>query len=317
MEHRLRSNWRARTSRKRENIPSHGPDMQSLEKQRTPTSVSPLLAVPAEIRNLIYSHIFTPSDSDDPALPGTRARDLLQPLLTCRQIYEEAHALAFHCVTFALEAMARLKLKERASLLQPNKIRAIQSMAYSNYLGDDGYNHRWLQGLSHFRPDQCGIMLDELVLRPAWEDEKILPLISREGRGNHMIMDRGRLRDLRNGVLVALRNIATLKRIVIYCDGLLFERDIAALHEEFMCDWRQNWDIIIRDPRQWTLTLLTYEGGAQRERSVTIEFRMSDSWVGYYFPPLPLSADSQRFRESEVDLFLFTNLSSCAGTHNR
>jgi hypothetical protein len=217
-------------------------------------------------------------------------------------------------------------------------------MAYSNYLCGDVYNHVWLRGLSGFRPDQCGIMLDELVLRPAWEDDKILPLINREDMRNLNIMDRGPVRELARGISFTLRNLDTLKRIVIYCDGLLFERDIAALHNEFTSvfsyppfqDWRRriedgspnghpewetvkSWRIIIQGPRQWAI--LAHEGDAERERSVVVELRMSDSWAGYYFPPPPPSpAFSEKLREGKVDLFLFTDLSfsslHCAGIRN-
>jgi hypothetical protein len=81
-------------------------------------------------------------------------------------------------------------------------------------------------------------MLDELVVRPGWEDEEILPLISREDEKNRVFMDGGPVGELAKGILGALRNLATLQQIIIYCDGLLFERDLAALHKEFRSEFR-------------------------------------------------------------------------------
>lgn len=290
-------------------------------RRAEPPANSPLLTLPAELRNEIYRYAFKPSDSADPSLPGTRASDLLRPLLACRQIYEEARALAFSCVSFAVENVTGAGLAARLSVLRTEQTQAIRSMTYSNYRSYDGYNHMWLRGMVEFRPDNAGIVLEELSLRPGWEDEEILPLISREDEAVMEDIRRGPVAELARSVLATVRNLQTLKRINILCDGLLLEKDVAALIKELRTEfrhpsfqhwrtstahcfghgyvaWAQTWRAVVHDARRWTL--LARGSDADAGRSVNIEFRMSDSWTGRHFPPL-LPAESCRSSGEGVD----------------
>lgn len=280
-------------------------------REAEPPHNCPLLAIPAELRNEIYLYAFTPSDVEDPCLPGTRASDLLRPLLTCRKIYEEARTLAFSCVPFTLECVSEEEFVERLSALRTEQTQAIRSMVYSNYHAYEGYHHLWLRQMVNFRPDRAGIVLEELSLRPAWELKEILPLISREDEAIREDIQRGPAAELARSVLATVRNLKTLKRINILCDGMLLEKDIAAVQKEFRTEfrhpsfhywrrltapcfgdnyttWAQMWRVVVHDTRRWTL--LTRGGDANTQRSVKIEFRMSNSWMGRCVSPPPEAA---------------------------
>lgn len=265
-------------------------------RKAEPPRNCPLLALPAELRNEIYLYAFTPSDAEDPCLPGARTSDLLRPLLTCRKIYEEAGILAFSCVSFALECVSEEEFVERLSVLRTEQTQAIRSMVYSNYHHYEGYNHMWLRYMVEFRPDRAGIMLEELSLRPGWEQDWLLPLISGRDEALREDIQRCLDRELAKSVLVPFRNLKTLKRINILCDGLLPEKDIAVVQREFRTEfrhpsfhlqqrgstepnfghdyaaWARMWRVDVHDTRRWTL--LAHGGDADTERSVEIEFRI-------------------------------------------
>ncbi|KAF2418397.1 hypothetical protein EJ08DRAFT_707357 [Tothia fuscella] len=66
----------------------------------TKTSRRGILALPAELRNHIYSEVFSPLPIATKLADG--CANYLQPLLTCNQIYSEAYMLAYNNAGFVL-----------------------------------------------------------------------------------------------------------------------------------------------------------------------------------------------------------------------
>jgi hypothetical protein len=86
--------------------------------------VTSLLGLPAELRMQIYEAVFEPDTSARKDRTGkSRALD---PLLTCRQIYEEARLLAFSSVIFFTEGWH--KLPDRLAVLRPEQVRSIRHL---------------------------------------------------------------------------------------------------------------------------------------------------------------------------------------------
>lgn len=83
-----------------------------------------LLSLPAELRNQIYEGVFEPDTSVREDRVG--ASIALEPLLTCRQFYEESHLIAFSSVRFFTEGWH--KLPDRLAVLRPEKVRSIRHL---------------------------------------------------------------------------------------------------------------------------------------------------------------------------------------------
>ncbi|KAF2112911.1 hypothetical protein BDV96DRAFT_579360 [Lophiotrema nucula] len=82
-----------------------------------------LLLLPPEIRLSIYEAVFSYAATEAPD-----ASKALAPLLTCRQIYNEASALAFSLTHFRVELKQVLELPLLLRILRPSRRRSITQL---------------------------------------------------------------------------------------------------------------------------------------------------------------------------------------------
>lgn len=101
-----------------------------------------LLGIPGQLRNQIYEHIFIPAED---ARPASSVSKRLQPLLTCRQIHEEARILAFSQAAFVISVPHINKdgkentVKDKLSVLALEQVKAVRSVHidFAGYINAD------------------------------------------------------------------------------------------------------------------------------------------------------------------------------------
>lgn len=109
---------------------------------RAPHEDRKLLALPAEIRIAILEYVF----ADNLLIDGFKNRDRpsgiildedygvdrsLQPLFTCRQMYEDGNLLALNRTSFVINSLfIANNIPERLAILHPKQIQAIRSITF-------------------------------------------------------------------------------------------------------------------------------------------------------------------------------------------
>jgi hypothetical protein len=117
------------------------------------------ISLPAEIRTQIWSLVFDPEQSYKDAFSCPRCTDqassalqedywasiYLQPLLTCRQFYQDAHLLAFSRTTFVIRnPYTVLDIAGRMnSTLRPEQISSLRSIAIISEARHFRQMHHW------------------------------------------------------------------------------------------------------------------------------------------------------------------------------
>ncbi|KAI4853171.1 hypothetical protein E4T44_01005 [Aureobasidium sp. EXF-8845] len=117
------------------------------------------LTLPAEIRTQIWSLVFDPEQSYKDVFSCPRCNDqassalqedywasmYLQPLLTCRQFYQDAHLLAFSRTTFVIRnPYTVLDIAGRInSTLRPEQISSLRSIAIISEARHFRQMHHW------------------------------------------------------------------------------------------------------------------------------------------------------------------------------
>ncbi|PSN70175.1 hypothetical protein BS50DRAFT_632093 [Corynespora cassiicola Philippines] len=102
--------------------------MNPLARSRAPAR--PLLfGIPAELRLLIYEYVFSspPPSSDQAPLP--RSSCSLEPLLTCRFLYDEARLVAFACTIHNINWTRDSSCCRRLRNLEPPQFASIRHVA--------------------------------------------------------------------------------------------------------------------------------------------------------------------------------------------
>lgn len=198
-----------------------------------------LLSLPAEIRVMIYDFVFShPGPSDIPPrcrdseyftvpVPYMSTVQLLRPLLTCRQIYIEASIQAFRLASFRFRVKKESQAKPEAPPLVLSRMKA--SAIRSLVILDDTLvcktkachpSGRWSQVLTRFEPHRLGLeALEEITIWP----DPVKCKISGKGHGwdySPILTSPGSGVPLAVVIVLALvRNIPTLKRLVVYDVG--------------------------------------------------------------------------------------------------
>ncbi|KAF2245662.1 hypothetical protein BU26DRAFT_568222 [Trematosphaeria pertusa] len=107
-------------------------------------TASPLLALPGEVRNLLYVFYF----AHDPLVPPPHiSRSPLALSLTCRQLYSETHALAFVATTFRARCWLLWELKTRFRRLSPPLRPSIKRLELTVHVSEFLRQPSSLQGL--------------------------------------------------------------------------------------------------------------------------------------------------------------------------
>ncbi|KAJ5110530.1 hypothetical protein N7532_001065 [Penicillium argentinense] len=276
------------------------------QTQQTPFA-SPLLALPPEIRLRIYRNAFTPTEDDHPSHYGSLPSDLLRPLHTCRQIYKEAQFLAFSCVSYPLDFGGDLNFAECCSKLKPDLLQAIKSVTICSYVDEMCRGeHTWLFAIPDFDFVKLGLRnLEELVLRPTGSYDMWKTLKPREDAvGGADSFTEITLAAFAKVLLATIRQQKALKRIIVYCRQFVLRKDLPKLQKEFRSEfyqpsfqnwdreepenafqnnyslWARSWNIITVEPDRWML--VSHQGVRGLERSVTLDFRVSDEWEEYH-----------------------------------
>jgi hypothetical protein len=147
--------------------------------------------------------------------------------------------------------------------------------------------------------------LEELVLRPTGNDEMWKTLKPREDAvGGPDSFTEITLAAFARVLLATIRQQKALKRIIVYCRQFVLRKDLLKLQEEFRSEfcqpsfqnwdreelenafqnhyslWAKSWNIIPVEPDRWML--VSHQGVHGLERSVTLDFRVSDEWEEYY-----------------------------------
>lgn len=109
----------------------------------TTNSENKLLSLPAELRIHILEYVFSENTTHDGfigrgpvnSLCGLyldddyTVQDYLQPLLVCRQLYQDGHLLAFNKTNFIISNLYS-QVPQRLCFLRPKQISAIRSIAF-------------------------------------------------------------------------------------------------------------------------------------------------------------------------------------------
>ena len=108
---------------------------------RAPQREDPmLLALPTEIRIAILEYVFNDNHWKDGFTnydvpggivlnAGYSANDYLQPLVTCRQMYEDGSLLALNRTSFVISNLF-IQIPERLSILHPKQVAAVRNIAF-------------------------------------------------------------------------------------------------------------------------------------------------------------------------------------------
>ncbi|CAD0021481.1 unnamed protein product [Aureobasidium pullulans] len=174
------------------------------------------LTLPAEIRTQIWKLVFNPEQSYQDAFSCPRCTDApqalqehywassyLQPLLTCRQFYQDAHLLAFSRTTFVIRnPYTVLDIAGRInSTLRPTQISSLRSIAIIS-------EARHFRQMHHWKTHAFGI--------PALDLEDMTIILHRSSYWHYLfdfnVMMTQMLRDF-NGVkkICFIRNYARVK----------------------------------------------------------------------------------------------------------
>src|SRR4051794_1891459 len=98
----------------------------SLELVRLPSqavTTSTFLLLPTELRLRIYEFVFSyPVSNDIPPL----ASQQLVPLLTCRQVYQEAKHLAFYQTIHCIDCTWHTNIQRQLLVLDPSQVPSIR-----------------------------------------------------------------------------------------------------------------------------------------------------------------------------------------------
>jgi hypothetical protein len=132
--------------------------------------------LPAELRTQIWKLVFDPLQSHQAALSGPTcneptpqtlqddywASDYLQPLLTCRQFYRDAHLLAFSRTTFAIRNPYTVRdIEERMQArLSPQQVASIRTIAVVCEARHFRQMHHW-KGCAFGIPS---LQLDDMII---------------------------------------------------------------------------------------------------------------------------------------------------------
>lgn len=296
--------------------------MANLTKQSA--FASPLLTLPHELRFQIYRYAFTPNEDEHPNMWGSLPSNMLRPLRTCRQIYQEAKFLAISCVSWPVDCGGDLDFAGYYPNLNPDMLSAIKSVTFCYHMDHTSRGeHNWLFYLPDYPFDKFGLHnIEELVLWPTGQDETWKKLKPREDAvGGPDSPVEITLAAFARALMATIRRRKALKKIVVDCRQFILRKNLPKLRKEFRSEfaapsfqnwsceqlevafqgdyynWAQRWYIIVVEPDRWRLV---YEGLDDEERSVTLEFRVSDEWEAYY---AKYAVDSPPLRERQLAFF--------------
>ncbi|KAJ5984698.1 hypothetical protein N7481_006797 [Penicillium waksmanii] len=202
----------------------------------------------------------------------------------------------------------------------PKMLSAIKSVTFCSHMDHGGREeHDWLFSLPDYPFDKLGLHnIEELILWPTGHDETWKKLKPREDAvGGPDSPVEITFAAFARALVAIIRRRKALNKIIVHCRQFILRKDLPTLRKEFRSEfaapsfqnwscedlevsfrdnyynWAQCWYIIAVEPDRWRLV---YEGPDDWERSVTLEFRISDEWEAHY---AKYAVDSPPLRERQ------------------